>query len=61
MKQRLLKMMAIFAAGFLISGISGCGARLPTTSDELSEGEQDKLTVSSEIVTAGEETEVAVD
>ena len=61
MKERILKIAAVFVAGILIFGIAGCGAKPPTTANDLPEGEQQKLTVSTEIVTIGDDTELTVD
>ncbi len=61
MIERILRIMAVFAAGVLIFGIAGCGAKPPTTANDLTEGEQQKLTVSTEIVTVANDTEMTVD
>ncbi|UCE67102.1 MAG: hypothetical protein JSU85_03560 [Candidatus Zixiibacteriota bacterium] len=61
MKERILKIMAVFVAGILIFSIAGCGAKPPTTANDLTEGEQQKLIVSTEIVTVAEDTEMTVD
>ncbi|UCC78399.1 MAG: hypothetical protein JSW64_08915 [Candidatus Zixiibacteriota bacterium] len=61
MKERILKIMAVFVAGMLIFGIAGCGAKAPTTADDLTDEEQQKLTVSTEIVTVGSDNELTVD
>lgn len=61
MIERIIRIMTVFAAGMLIFGIAGCGAKPPTTADDLSEGDQQKLTASSEIVTVAEDTEMTVD
>ncbi len=61
MKERILKIMAVFAAGMLIFGIAGCGAKAPTTADDLTDEDQQKLTASTEIVTTGSDREINVD
>lgn len=61
MMERILKIMAVFSTGILIFGIAGCGAKPPTTATDIPEGEQQKLTVSTEIVTVAEDTEMTVD
>jgi len=61
MKERILKLMAVFAAVILVLGSAGCGAKPPTTANDLSESEQQKLTVSTEIVTVADDTEIAAD
>ena len=61
MKKRIIKAMAAFAAGILILGSFGCGAKPPTTANDLTDDEQNKLVISSGIVTAAEETEVIAD
>ena len=43
MRQKILKIMGVFAAGMLISGITGCGAKAPTKTDDLTQEEQQKL------------------
>jgi hypothetical protein len=61
MNRRILKIVAVFAAGVMILGNVGCGAKGPTTANDITDDEQQKLTISSEIVTAAEETEINVD
>lgn len=61
MKERILKIMAVFAAGAVIFGIAGCGAKPPTTANNATEDEQQKLTVNTEIVTTGSDSELTVD
>jgi hypothetical protein len=61
MKERILKIMSVFAAAILILGSAGCGAKPPTATDDLSDGEQQKLTASTEIVTVADDSQIAAD
>lgn len=61
MIKRILKLTAIFAAVLMISGIVGCGAKGPTTANNLTNDEQQKLVISTEIHTVADDTEIAVD
>jgi maltose-binding protein MalE len=61
MKVKVLKILVVSAAGILILALAGCGAKSPTTANDLSEDDQQKLTVSTEITTVGGDTELTVD
>ncbi len=61
MKRQIIKLMAISAAGVMLLGAIGCGAKYPTEANDISEGDQQKLTISSEIVTVGDDTAITAD
>ena len=61
MNRRIIRIMGVFFAGLLILGSIGCGAKLPTKTDDLTDGDQQKLTASTEIVTPADNTEETVD
>lgn len=61
MRGQIKKVMAIFCAGIMLFGVVGCGANYPTKADDISDGEQNKLTIISEIVTIADDSEIAAD
>ena len=61
MKVRISKILAAVAAGMLILGIVGCGAKSPTTANDITDGDQQKLTDVIGTATTGSDTELTVD
>lgn len=51
MGMRIIKIMGVFFAGLLVLGSIGCGAQPPTKTDDITDGQQQKLTTSTEVVT----------
>ena len=60
MNKRIIKIMGVFFAGLLVLGSIGCGAKPPTKANDITNGEQEKLTAGTEIVTPADNTEITV-
>lgn len=61
MNKRIIKIMGVLFAGLLVIGSIGCGAKPPTKASDITDGTQQKLTTSTDIVTPADNTEVTVD
>lgn len=60
MNKRIIKITGVFFAGLLILGCIGCGAQAPTKADDITNGQQQKFTTSTEIVTPANNSEATV-
>lgn len=60
MNWRIIKIMGVFFAGLLILGSIGCGAQPPTKADDITNGQQQKFTTSTEIVTPADNNEATI-
>ncbi len=61
MKRWVVAMAAIFAMSVMVSGIAGCGAELPTTSEYDQGDSQDTKTVVNLEVIEDEDVNIIVD
>ncbi|GEM_PF-3521142 len=61
MRGQIKKVIATFCAGIMLFGVVGCGSNYPTKADDISNGEQSKLTISTEIVTVADDAGIVAD
>ena len=61
MRGQIKKVMAILCVGIMMFGVVGCGAKYPTKANDISDGEQNKLMISTEIVPIADDSEIVAD